>query len=216
MIGDADDFLVRIAEALPPWFGESNPARDGALVGPAQSGAINFSQRLFAAKQMRVSTASAGYLDLIAEDFFGRRLTRKPGQTDGSFRAQIISRLFRQGVTRAGMAKMLRDLTGREPIIFEPANIVDAGAYGFCYGYGVGGGWGSLSMPMTAFVTVFRPASNVAAGIGGYGVPAFGYGVAGRYLSEAELVSNTTDRDIYEAINRARPVGSTIWVQIVN
>lgn len=217
MIGDADDYLVRLADALPDgWFEDAPRVLDATLSGPAQIGAIVHGQRTYASKQMRVRTASGGYLDLIARDFYGNQLTRRPGQSDGSFRSQIIARLFRQGVTRSGMIKLLTDLTGYEPSIFEPASIQDAGAYGFTLAYGTAGGWGSLSMPMTAFISVRRPASNVAANVGGYNTPMLAYGVAGRYIGPEELIANTTDADILSAIDRARPIGSTIYVSIRN
>lgn len=217
MTGDIDDLLSRLKSALPDaWFSDSPEVLDAALSGPAQALARLFSLQRWAALQMRIRSASGQWLDLIALDFFGARLQRQPGQSDGSLRSTILSRLFQQGITRRGMIDLLTTLTGRAPVVFEPANINDTGAYGYFGGYGVAGGWGSLDMPLTAFVTVYRPASNVTANLGGYGTQVLGYGVAGRYIGTDELVASTTDADLYAAIARAKPVGSTIWVAIQN
>ena len=218
--GDLDDFRGRLRQVLPEgWFPDVAPVLEAALAGPAQTHAWAFALLAWVAQQLRLRTASGGTLDLIAYDFFGGRLARAPGQSDGSLRAAIVAGLFQQGITRQGLIDLLTTLTGSAPRVFEPANAADTGGWGVACGYGVAGGWGAYDLPLTAFVTVRRPASNVTANLGGYGSPVIAYDTpasAGRYLSPDEMVAATTDADIYAAIARAKPVGATIWVAITN
>ncbi|HHW4682388.1 MAG TPA: hypothetical protein ACQGQI_04225, partial [Xylella sp.] len=92
--------------------------------------------------------ATDGWLDIIATDFFGSSLRRKSGQSDASFRNRLLIHLFRERATRNGLVKVLTDLTGRTPVIFEPQRPLDTGSYGGpLIGYGQAGGYGSMRLP---------------------------------------------------------------------
>lgn len=128
--GDLNDFRSRIKATLPRWFADSSPILDAMLSGVAQALSFVYSLYLYAQMQTRIKMASDGWLDLIAGDFFGTRIARKANQTDASFRAIIIANLFRERATRKALIQVLTDLTGRAPVLIEPQQPGDTGAYG--------------------------------------------------------------------------------------
>nr|DAL36425.1 MAG TPA_asm: Protein of unknown function (DUF2612) [Caudoviricetes sp.] len=157
--GDQDDFVRRLKSVLPvQWFNDSNPILDAVLNGLASALSWVFQLYAYAVLQTRILTATDGWLDIIANDFFGERIKRQAGQTDEDFLNIIRINLFRERGTRQAIIKVLEDLTGHTPRIIEPARPQDCGGYNMpCMGYGVAGAYGSLSMPYQAFVIAYRP-----------------------------------------------------------
>lgn len=209
----------RLKQLLPPWFGGITPILDAVLTG---IGAVfdNFQGLLnYVSLQMRIRTATDGFLDLIAGDYFGEYLTRNQGESDVSFRNRILAQLFAPTVTRAGILQRLLTLTGRAATIFEPGNPTDTGGYryGGC-GYSAGGGWGSISMPAQFFVYPKRPQTSGIPNVGGYGSSVGAYSTASQaeYGSLSMIGQGVTDASIYALINRIRAAGVTAWVQISN
>lgn len=227
MTGDQQDVLTRLKAVMPRWFGDNTPILDGVLSGIAWLGSFIYSLYVYAKLQTRILTATEGWLDMIAADFFGTALLRKQNQSDASFRAQIIINMFRERATRHAVIKVLQDLTGRTPLVFEPQRPLDTGAYSEPNsGYGVAGGYGSLLLPYQAFVQAFRPTGSGVPTVGGYGLANYGatYGGPGGYgeASALEYASldmiegQVTDADIYAAVDSVRPIGSTVWTNISN
>ena len=159
MTGDQEDQARRIRDLIPSWFADSNPLLDAILWGWGKAKAHVYALIMYVRLQMRVQTATDGNLDMIAADFFGDELQRYPGQSDDDYRVRIMASLLRERNTRAGIRKILLDLTGNEPIIVEPWRPADTGGYGVACGYGVAGAYGSMRLPYQAFITVERPAS---------------------------------------------------------
>jgi hypothetical protein len=216
-IGDQNDIVTRLKRLMPNgWFQNGLSAiRDALLAGLATSFAFIFSMLSYIRQQTRIATATDGFLDLIATDFFGDGLLRQGAQTDTSYRARILSAIFLERGTRAAIIRVLTQLTGRVPIVFEPARIPDAGAYNSnSMAYGVGR-YGSLNYPYQAFVIAFRPLNSGIRNVGGYNTPLEGYGTA-----QAAYVSLTNqgvqDSDIYAAVAGVHVFGTLIWVQIVS
>lgn len=216
MTGDRDDIAARLRSFLPPWFADESPVLASLLLGLATALAFVYGFIVYATLQTRIRTATGGWLDLISQDFFGTELPRKGGQSDTSYRAQIIANLFRERATRAGMVRVLTDLTGVAPLIFEPRRPRDTGAYGGPLGYGRAGGYGSLLLPFQCFVTAFRPAGQGIANVAGYGISTAGYSTPsqGEYASIDMVTKTVTDQDIYDAIDRTKPVATIIWTRI--
>lgn len=216
--GDQNDVFGRLKIYLPArWFGDVAPIRDALLRGLAYAGAFIYSLYAYAKLQTRIKTATDGWLDMIASDFFGTSIFRASGQTDASFLSRIISNLFRERATRNGLIRVLVDITGRTPKVFEPARPMDTGCYGGpTIGYGLAGGYGSLLLPFQTFVTAYRPLSSGIPYINGYGNPAGGYGQASRaeYASITMIVGSVTDADIYAAADSVKPAASIIWMNI--
>lgn len=195
--GDKNDVYNRLVSVLPRWFGDisQSPIISALLQGLANASAFVYSLIAYAALQLRIKTATDGWLDMIAADFFGPSFWRHQGQSDASFRAWIIANLFRERGTRTSVIKVLTDITGRTATLVEFNRPTDTGAYGGPYlGYAAAGAYGSLSMPMQAMVTAYRPQT-----VGG-----------------SPLGYIPTDAEIAAAVDSVRPAGYTIWMRISN
>lgn len=216
--GDQGDFLSRIKSTLPTWFSDSTPILDALLAGLSQAWANIYALYLYAQLQTRIKTATDGWLDLIAGDFFGTRILRRANQTDASFRAMIIANLFRERATRAALIQVLTELTGRAPVVIEPQRPADTDAYGVpTTGYGVAGYYGSKLLPSQAFLIAYRPATAGIPNIAGYSNAPAAYGTpsqGGMYGSLSMIQGQVTDADIYAAIDSVKPVGTVIWTTI--
>src|ERR1700722_7125188 len=187
MTGDLSDLVSRLLAMLPKrWFGERNPNLNALLSSIAASWVWLYDLIAYVIMQTRLATASGGWLDLIAVDYFGDDLGRKINEADFSYRSRIQVALLREAATRSAVAAGLEGLTGTEPIIFEPANCMDTRSYGRLTGergiagtgmaYGQAGGWGSLQLALQFFVTVTRPPTPGVAMLAGYSTGAGGYG----------------------------------------
>lgn len=193
--GDQDDMLSRLKALLPTtWFSSANPVLDGLLSAAAYTLSWFYSLYLYAALQTRIKTATDGWLDMIANDFFGPTFYRRSGQSDASFRAWIIVNMFRERGTRNSVIKILTDLTGRAPLIIEFNKPTDTGAYrGPHIGYGLAGAYGSLTaMDMQTMVTAYRPQSVAGSPLG--------------YIP--------TDAELIAAVESVRPATYVIWVKV--
>ena len=217
------DIFHRLKVLLPPrWFGEETPVLDTVLNALAV-GWLNVHELLdFVRLQTRVRTSFGPWLDLTAQDYFGHRLKRRRLESDRSFVRRIINELNRDKCTRAALHDILLFLTGRPPLIFEPANPCDAGCYGLSAtgghgtaGYGVAGGWGSLDLPFQVFVRVRRPLTEGVAMINGWGETAGGLGAGqSSYITLETTASSLTDEELYAHIHDTAPAGCRIWVSI--
>ena len=213
--GDPSDFLSRLKSLLPAnWFKGSTPILDGTLSGIASALSAVYSLAAYARLQTRIATATDGFLDLIAFDFFGYTLPRAGNETDANYRKRIQAQLLVERGTRRGLIQALTLLTGRAPVVFEPARPADTGAYNTnTMGYNVAGGYGSLALPFQSFVTAYRPQSEGIPNVGGYGNPQSGYGVGGAYVNPAEA-TGVTDASIYQLIDAVKPLNAIVWTRI--
>lgn len=217
-IGDAADMQSRLQLTLPGgWFGDSTPVLDATLAGFAAAFAFCFSLLSYVQQQTRIATATDVNLDLVAQDFFASGLSRNPGEGDAVFRARIQQNLLAPAATRSALVRKLALLTGKTPIVFEPANALDTGGYGIdaSLAYGAAGGWGSLALPYQFFVTAFRPEGGAIAHAAGYGSPAGGYDVGLiEYVNPSMQTATVSDAEIYAATASALPVGATAWTAL--
>lgn len=207
--------LGRLQNLLPTgWFGDTNPIRDALLTAYAQGLAWAYSLYIYAKAQTRIKTASDSWLDLIGLDFFGDGLIRYSSQTDDSYRNRILINIFRERATRPGMRQVLLDLTGREPVIVEPARPIDVGCLGQTMYLGASGQLGSVVKPYQAFVTVYRPVGSGAGNWPGIATSPFGLSVTSGMVPSTQLFPAVSDADIVAAIEATKPYGSTIWYRI--
>lgn len=217
--GDSTDILARLKALFPNgWFiAGSVPLRDALLQGAATGLAFVYSLLAYVRLQARIGTATDGFLDLIALDYFGSSLTRTTGQSDATFRARILAALFQERGTRASLIAALKALTGRTPVVVEVMRPSDTGSYGgpLC-GYGVAGAYGSMLLPFQCFVQVYRPAGVGIPLIAGYGISTGGYGTASRasYASILQMQGQILDADVYATIENVRPEATTVWTAI--
>lgn len=220
MTGDQTDFQSRLIALIPDdWLGDVRNVWQAMFAGVASVKAWLYGLIAYAKAQTRIATATDGFLDLIAADFFGTSIQRAPGQSDNSFRKVILANLFRERATRRAVSLIVTQITGYEPIIYEPLRVADNGAYGVPFwGYGVAGAYGSMLEPFQAFVQACRPLAEGIPLVAGYGVSTGAYGLASRseYASLSDIQGATQDAEIYAAIDSVKPAGTIIWTRITN
>lgn len=221
MTGDQSDFFARLNSLLPSkWFSGSTPIKDALLQGIAAVFAQIYSLYAYAVMQTRIATLTDAWLDTAAYDYFGLGIQRGVGETDARFRARIQANLLLARTSRPAMAATLTKLTGQVPMIVEPCNPTDTGAYAAPNsGYGVAGAYGSMLLPFQCFIVAYRPSTSGIPNIAGYGNSQAGYGMAsigGEYASMSMVVGQIQDADIYTAIEAVRPAATVIWTQIQN
>jgi hypothetical protein len=212
MIGDITDMIARLRAVLPArWFGDETPVLDAVLGGIGSAWSAVYALIEAVRAEARIGTASGQFLDMAAADFFPPTLLRRRGsEMDDAFRLRIQRELLRERGTRAALQRVLTDLTGRAPVVFEPANSGDTGGYASGgTGYGVAGGYGSLAQPYSVFVTAYRPHGggiSMLAGYGSGGVLAYG---------DASMVeAPVSDAEIMAAVANVLPVSVSGWVRI--
>ena len=216
MVGDQVDMVARLRAVLPGrWFGDVAPVLDGVLAGVGAVWAAIHGQLQASIAQTRLATATDSFLNMIALDFFGRRVRRRVAEADGAFRVRVLREIRRERGTRGAIVSALIDLTGRAPVVFEPARPADTGAWNGQVGYGVAGRWGSLMLPRQCFVTAFRPAGQGIALVSGWGGGIGGYGVgAVCWADRAAIGGQVTDADVAAAVADVMPAASVAWLQI--
>ncbi len=215
-IGDVNDVLSRLKSVLPSWFPQSTPILDGVLSGFAQIGSWAYGLLQYTQAQTRVATATDGFLDLAAYDFFGLRVRRKAAQPDAVLRGVIKTEVLRERDTRRGMIKALIDLTGTPVSIFEPSYAYDTGGYDTTsLAFDTNGAWGSRDLPYQMFITVVEPIGagvpNVAGFDTSYGAWNGGYS---SLIDKSAITGNITNQDIYDTVEATRAAGITCWVNI--
>ena len=218
--GDQADIVNRLQRLIPNgWFPNGlSPIRDAVLAGYSYIFAFVFSLIAYVRMQTRIATATDGFLDMIAGDFFGTSLLRQANQNDTSYRSRIQSQLFLERGTRNAVIKILTQITGRAPIVFEPQRPTDTGVYnGLGLAYNTAGGYGSLQYPCQSFVTAVRPLGAGIANIAGYGSPTGAYNTPSQleYVNLVQLSSQVQDSDIFAAIDSVRVCGTIVWARIV-
>ena len=227
MVGDSRDILRRLKAVLPArWFGESVPVLDALLGGYANAWESVFGLLQYVRNQSRMLTASDQWLDMIAHDFLGDELARRTDEIDSLFRRRIQQSLLRERGTRHALRVALEGLTGRAPVVFEPARPEDTGGYGSMIGaafhagggaaYCTAGGWGSLDLPFQFFVTAFRPLGAGVVAVCGWGDLGAGYGIGAlEYVSLEMTRGAVTDQDIFAKVTRVVPAATIGWTRVV-
>ena len=241
--GDQNDMMTRMKAVLPSgWFPDTTPVLDSMLAGTGSVFAAIYSQIGYLTQQTRILTSTGVWLDLAAQDLFGKTLTRRLGEADASFLARIQKEMFRPKATRAAVIRVLTDLLGVAPKVFEPAYTYDTGGYGSGgmtagsgRAYGLAGGYGSLLLPYQCFVTASRASISPIAGVqgyytgsggsgGGYGSGASwaagsGIGAGGGAIEYASLSwtqGQTGDADMEAAVAAVMPCASIAWMAITS
>lgn len=183
--GSQADITNRLNLLLPVrWFTGLTPFKDALVTGIANVLSFIYSLFAYVRLQTRIATATDGFLELIAGDFFGSgALPRLAGETDPQYLTRIQSGLILERSTRADLIRVLTQLTGNIPVVVEPQRPADLGGYRMGCGYSVAGHYGSLMHPYQVFATVARGASN-------------------------------SDATLYAAIDQVKPVATVVWLQL--
>lgn len=228
--GDTDDILSRLLSQIPPgWFPRgATPVLNALLAAASYAGSFVYGMIQFTRAQARIATATGGWLDLIAFDYFRYSFVRPPGWTDDQMRAQIAFRVLNPNGTRPGLVAGVENLTGRTPIIVEPWNTGDTGAWSDgSFGDFAGdiawdeaGAWGELDLPNQLFIHVFRPSGGGIANAQGWG-DVTDTSVAGGWDSGdiewadiTNIPGQVSDDLIYQTVHSLMPAGTVAWTAI--
>ncbi len=223
--GDQADIVSRLRAVLPArWFPDtapgvasSTPILDAVLAGIGCVWAQVYALLGYARLQARIATATDVFLDMIGVDFFGTTMTRQANESDAHYWARLQAAMLQPQGTRPALVQALVTLTGRTPVVFEPARAPDTGAWGMACGWGQAGGWGSLAMPFQCLVTAFRPLGGGVSVVAGWGVPAGGWGAGAIEYASASMESETvSDAEIAATIAGVMPVATIAWMRISN
>ncbi len=218
MTGDTSDMVSRLKLVLPAgWFANSTPFLDALLTGLSSAWSSLYTLLNNIKSQTRIASASGIFLDIASQDYFGKALLRRVGEADSAYSARIRTNLLRTRATRESLVETLNNLTGKEPVIFEPLNAQDTGGYNINAGYNVAGGYGSYNLPYQFFVTTYQPDNNPISQAGGYNLGPGGYGQAPMfYAQKSEFSGTVSDADIYAAIAAVLPTSAIAWTRISN
>lgn len=210
--GDVADITNRIQALIPSnWFPAGDaPILTAEIEGAASALSFDYDLLAYIRQQTRIATATDGFLDLIAYDFFGTHLVRSIGQSDASFRRQIIATLFRLRNTRPAIDGAIFSLLGTHPTIIEPMRPPDTGVYdnASVMAYDVAGCYGDSAAILHSFIQVTIPTSLSIAppNVGGYGsnVSAYNGGIT-EYIGKPS-VDPVQIADVCQALEAVRPV----------
>jgi hypothetical protein len=210
--------LARLKLVLPVrWFGDVTPVLDAVLTGLASAWSNLYGLLANVRWQARIATASGVFLDIAASDYFGTGLVRGLGEPDAAYSARIRANLLAPRATRASVVNALVNLTGREPIVFEPLNASDTGGYNLNLGYNVCGGYGSENLPFQFFVTAYRPNATPVSKAGGYNLGPGGYNSAPMFYADlTQFAGVVSDAEIYAAAAGVLPTSTIAWTRISN
>lgn len=243
---DTTETVERLYSLLPDsWFPDLDDAPDLkavlSMLGSTYSnddedGLYQFLQYVQA--QTRVSTATGYWLDIIANDYFGRLIQRNNHETDDSFRRRIMLNLLAPRGTRCALFCNVENLTGYAPKIIELRNTGDCGAYSSIAepvwggaAYNEVGAYGTMLMPYQLLISVTRPFGSGIPNVSGYGMSGSGYATLpkpfgyvgslrpmnfgmGEYVQLSDIVGPVTDSNIYQTIAMTMPAGTTAWTAI--
>jgi len=221
--GDQDDMLARQRAVIPSsWFPSSAPVLDGVLTGFSLAAAHVYGLITFSRAQTRLSTATDGFLDILAYDFFGLRYQRALSEDDDTWRVRIRGEILRPRNTRDAIIQAIETLTSKRPRFFEPFRPLDTGGYapatatkGYGMAWNVAGRWGSRNFPGQAFITAYRPSGQGVPLVSGYNEAAGGYG-QGRltYVGTRQITGPISDAQIYQAAADTKSGGTLMWMDI--
>lgn len=155
MTGDQADMTRRLGLTLPTrWFSDTAANLAALLNGLAAAWSALYALLAVVRAQTRLATASDQFLDLAAVDFFASRFSRRPGESDASFKPRLFWAMGRERVTRSALQEIAQQ-AGYSLTIFEAAQPGDTGAYNIAakLAWNTSGGWGSLQMPFESLVT---------------------------------------------------------------
>ena len=183
------------------------------------------------------SIATDNNLDLIAQDFFGSSLPRRPNESDNNYRNRILSSVMKLKATRPAMLAALIALVTpafeeqgipiRNPEIYEAWYPADNGGYNDyqALAYNTVGAYGTGNSPYTCLIVVYLPNGNGMENFPGYSTQGesvtWGAGFGGGsdvppqwYGSQSDLSFYVTEQDVINLINMTKVLGTTYTLEI--
>lgn len=123
LIGQIADVIKRLMAALPPWFPAPQvaPVFNALLTAISDAFAFIYQYLQFASLQTRIKTATGGWLDLIAWDFFGARFGRRYSSVQTTRTNYVL-----ESNTFSNVAWLLTNSTIAGGVSPSPFNTADA------------------------------------------------------------------------------------------
>lgn len=223
MIGDQSDIAARLRRYLPRrWFGregDPTPVLNALLWGLASAFAHLWALIAFAKAQARLVTATGGWLDLAAVDFFGPDgFPRFASEREDDYRVRLRKEPLRRRVTRQAIVDIVTDITGAPPVsVYEGFDAPTTGGWGVAgsMGWGVAGLWGSM-VPCEVIITVAEPQGYGIPNVPGWGSGLGGWGVyvePFRWVDPSMIEgSGPTKEEIIGAVDGVRAAGVTYLI----
>lgn len=219
ILGTQQDFAQRLAGLLPAgWYPAAqvgdgtNPVLDATLLAAGGALAQLWTLLTYVQTQTRLGTATEANLDVIARDFLGSEIVRKASESDDEFRGRIRQAIFAPRVTREALSQNIEALTGTKPTIVIPSSANDTGAWDTPHTAWDVGLWGSEDMPRDVFVTVTLPPGGGVPNVMGWDVGAWDTPETA-WTDDSMAVVGISEQDVYDVINRTRPVNVRVWVR---
>lgn len=198
-----NDFIQQLRNYLPVnWFSNAAVTPGGntyaLLKAEATSEKVINDDLIIVQNQISLVTATGDQIDAIARDFFGNTLPRLPSESDASYRARIVSRLFLRAGTRQAMYDGITAAVQTPPVIRERKGLI------------AGGGW----MQTYPIVRNFGPI-GWDTGTALYGIDLGPY----QALIDVQQPEPTSDHfltfsQIMALIQAIKPIATTMWVKI--
>lgn len=205
---DIQDFTTRQQALVPPWFGDLAPLLVAALQGSAFCNNFIYGLEVYLRQQMRLQTMTDQSLDLFAQDYFGEDLLRHFGEEDDIYRKRIKASLLPLGATRPAMVKVLTNLTGRVPVIWEAG--IDSAFYNYSFCNHTSAG--SSNAPYQAWIIAYRPFPINLGGLSYFNYTTF----SNNCFAGGIVSADVTDQDILAAIQRTKCEGTLMHVTILD
>lgn len=220
MTGDQADIEARLLAVIPPWFGspEERPVVGALVSGTASLLAWVYQLYLFAKLQTRLATATGGWLDLAAADFF-TSFPRFQGETDRPYSRRIRLEVLRDRNTRHAIDRQVYDLTQDHPEVYEAWRGGCCGGWGTPgMAYGLVGRWGSGGAPGETIIITPDLANYGIPNRGAWGTQLGGYGQGNfSWVTDDDTVgSGPTRNDFLAALDRIRTEGCTYYVRFTS
>jgi hypothetical protein len=208
--GDTNDMVNRLRAVFPNWFSDPSVSKfaNAVFAGLATGLSFAYSAIQYAKLQTRIQTATGGWLDLIAWDFFNVGFLRRRAESDDSFRSRVLKEVLRPRLTKAAILQMLLDLTGRQGIVIELNDASAIGSWdGPAFGFDTYGGYGSTENNGLIIVAQ-RPINSGLPILSGYDSDAGGWDTnMFGLLDQSDLVGPLSDADITAQILRTIAAG---------
>lgn len=210
-IGDKADMLARINSYLPDWYGEDADNKEALLNGYAEVAAFIYSLQQYVLLQTRIATSTGPFLELINQDYLGGLFPRRHKENDVTYRKRLQINIIRPRNTRYSYIKVLEDLTGRTPLVWEGFKPTDTNWLNGGFVLNVNGlGSGT---PYTIYILAFRPIDSGNA-FNGLNNPS--YSLNSGFVLGAVNKPYISDDDILQAVNSVHSAGITPIVWITN
>ena len=216
-------FAARIADLFPRGWCSDDAKQSGNVYALF----LTFGQQIsflqgalaYALDAQRIDTATFPEIDEASEDFFGNALPRPAGLDDADYAKLIIASLFRPTATRAAITSGLATLTGYQPRLMEPWNVLDTGAWSDQSYWDIDTSanparWGDGSQRYTGYIEVPPP---VIPAIGPHN-PVLTYDDSAFWDQPGYFFGTIQSTDVNAVdnlINQLRAFGTTIWVKLV-